>query len=74
MSQFRNWQFTKGAVEAPQEYLDYVLCAHIYHCTPDELDAQPAVTTSIHLDFYGEEMEKKSGKRRVFKGKRKRLG
>lgn len=74
MRQFKNWQFTKGAVDAPQEYIDYVLCAHVYHCTPSDLDAQSALTTSLHLEFWNDEMKQRSGKKRTIQGKSKRRG
>jgi hypothetical protein len=62
MRQFEDWRFTKGACDPPQEYLDYLLCAHVYHCTPLELDEQPAQAVNLHLAFFDKENAKKSGK------------
>ena len=68
MRQFEDWRFTKGACDPPQEYLDFLLCAHVYHCTPSELDEQPALTANLHLEFYNKEQVQQSGK----KGRRKK--
>ena len=72
MRQFEDWRFTKGAIDAPQEYIDYILCAHIYHCTPSDLDNQPAFLTGLHFRFWSKEQEKQSGKKATLRGKRKR--
>ena len=60
MRQFEDWRFTKGAVDPPQEYLDFILCAHVYHCTPSELDELPALTVNMHLEFWNKEQTKQS--------------
>lgn len=74
MRQFRDWRHTKGAVEPPQEYVDYILCHHVYHCTPEELDRQPAMSTRLHLEFWQEERAAQGKTKRVMKGRRKRRG
>jgi hypothetical protein len=74
MSQFENWHFTKGAVEPPQAYVDYALCAHVYHCTPADLDQQDALTVDLHLEFWNREQEAASGKKVKHLGKRQRSG
>lgn len=73
MRQFHDWRHTKGAVNPPQAYIDYILCTHVYHCTPDQLDELPASATGLHLAFYNEEQAAKHPKKnRVLKGRRKR--
>lgn len=74
MRQFRDWQHTKGAVEPPAEYIDYVLCHEVYHCTPDQLDRIPAATVQLHLAFWTDEQTRKQKKQRVMRGRPKRRG
>lgn len=73
MRQFRDWQFTKGAIDPPQEYIDFVLCHHVYHCTPYELDDQPAFLTGLHLEFWAE-INQPEKKKRVLRRNRRRSG
>lgn len=35
--------------------MEYVLCHHIYQCTPSELDEQDAHTVAIHLSMFDAE-------------------
>jgi len=70
MRQFEDWRFTKGACDPPEEYIDYVLCHHVYRCTPTELDEQPAHLVNYHLEFWNRENQ--DAKKRI--GKRKRRG
>jgi len=70
MSQFRDWQFTKGAVDPPEEYAEYLLCKAVYHCTPDELSEQDEWTTNLHFAFYVEELKAQDKQR----GTTRRIG
>lgn len=38
----------------PPEIDDYLLCAELYHCLPDELDRQDARRVSIHAFIHSE--------------------
>lgn len=63
MRQFRDWHHTKSG-EPPQEYVDYVLCHHVYGGRlPSELDQQDALTVGLHLEFWLTENTKGTQKR-----------
>ena len=73
MRQFEDWRFTKGAIDAPDEYVDYLLCHHVFPGRlPDEIDELPALTVSLFLTFFMKEQP--STKKRTIRGKRKRRG
>jgi hypothetical protein len=36
----------------PWEYIEYVMCKDIYHCTPDEFRQQDIETVLLHLAFF----------------------
>jgi hypothetical protein len=59
--------FTRGAVDPPEEYIEYKLCHEVYHCTPAELDEQDSFTVNLHWAFYVEELEEQN--RRAGKGR-----
>ncbi len=42
----------------PVEYIDFLLCTEIYHCTPSELDAQDHETVQMHIAFINMKREK----------------
>ena len=37
------------SVNAPQEYVNLVLCRDVYHCAPDVLERQNAAKIYMHL-------------------------
>ena len=47
--------FIGGKHDPPPEYIDYLLCRHVYHCLPSELDAEDAEAIALHLDFMEQE-------------------
>ena len=40
---------TLGDRPMPIEYLELILCRDVYHCTPNELDAQDMERVGAHL-------------------------
>ena len=36
----------------PWEYIEYILCSKVYHCTPSQLREEDADTIMLHLSFY----------------------
>lgn len=51
--------------DPPPEFTQYLLCRHIYHCLPSELDAEPWDNIALHLEFMAQEArvdKLKSGK------------
>jgi len=67
MVQYRNWEFLGGGLLPPSEYQDFILCHHLYHCTPEELNRQDARTVALHLEFWAHEQKRKA-KRKPPKG------
>lgn len=41
----------------PQEYVDYLLIKHLYHCTPSELAKQDQQVVDMHVAFMNIEAE-----------------
>lgn len=41
----------------PREYIEFILCRDVYHCTPSELDQEDAVKVEQHIRFLELEYE-----------------
>jgi len=43
------WAHLWTGADAPQEYVDYILCTQLYHCLPSQLDTEDAYRINAHL-------------------------